>query len=117
MSSPLRTSSAEVSASSVSYDLGPKLRLYQRIGVREYLVWRVSTGPFMVSCCARASTSRCLRDPDGIYHSEVFPGLWLAVDALLAGDGACVEQVLRQGLASPAHAAFVAQLQQTPPRT
>lgn len=33
---------AEVSASSVSIDLGKKLRVYRRNGVAEYLVWRVS---------------------------------------------------------------------------
>src|SRR3954453_7071257 len=32
---------AEVSSSSVSYDLHEKLRVYRRNGVREYLVWRV----------------------------------------------------------------------------
>ena len=32
---------AEISVSSVSYDLHDKLRAYQRNGVREYLVWRV----------------------------------------------------------------------------
>ncbi len=32
---------AEVSSSSVSYDLGKKLKVYRRNGVREYVVWRV----------------------------------------------------------------------------
>ena len=32
---------AEISASSVSYDLGKKLQVYRRNGVREYIVWRV----------------------------------------------------------------------------
>src|SRR5262249_9428327 len=31
----------EVSSSRVSFDLGTKLQVYQRTGVREYLVWRV----------------------------------------------------------------------------
>ncbi|MCU0875927.1 MAG: Uma2 family endonuclease, partial [Pirellulaceae bacterium] len=31
----------EVAASSVSYDLHDKLRVYRRNGVREYVVWRV----------------------------------------------------------------------------
>src|SRR5437879_6656906 len=32
---------AEVAASSASYDLGSKLDVYRRSGVREYIVWRV----------------------------------------------------------------------------
>ena len=32
---------AEVASSSVSYDLGDKLKAYRRNGVREYVVWRV----------------------------------------------------------------------------
>jgi hypothetical protein len=54
----------------------------------------------------------------GIIRSEVFPGLWLAPAALLAGDLLRVLAVLQQGLASPEHAAFAAALQQsgsTPP--
>src|SRR5581483_9487663 len=35
---------AEVSASSVTYDLHDKLAAYQRNGVREYVVWRVEDG-------------------------------------------------------------------------
>ena len=31
----------EVAASSVSHDLGDKLAVYRRNGVREYVVWRV----------------------------------------------------------------------------
>ena len=32
---------AEVASSSASYDLGKKLNVYRRSGVREYVVWRV----------------------------------------------------------------------------
>ena len=50
-------------------------------------------------------------DTDGIFRSRVFPGLWLHVNALLQRDGATVMDVLRQGLATPEHAAFVQRLQ------
>jgi hypothetical protein len=49
---------------------------------------------------------------EGIYRSEVLPGLWLDPAAVVRGDLARVLQVLQQGLASPEHAAFVARLQQ-----
>jgi hypothetical protein len=49
-------------------------------------------------------------DAQGIYRSHVFPGLWLQGPALLALDSPRVEDVARQGLADPEHAAFVERL-------
>lgn len=48
----------------------------------------------------------------GVIRSQVFPGLWLAVNALLAGDMIKVLEVQQQGLASTEHTAFVQQLSQ-----
>jgi hypothetical protein len=45
------------------------------------------------------------------YRSRVFPGLWLDEAALLRLDVARLMEVLQQGLASRAHAAFVKRLQ------
>lgn len=42
--------------------------------------------------------------------STVFPGLWLDPDAILKCNGKRLLAVLRQGLASPEHAAFVKKL-------
>ena len=47
---------------------------------------------------------------DGILRSETFPGLWLDPAALVNKDRQRLLEVLRQGLASPEHAAFVAKL-------
>jgi Uma2 family endonuclease len=97
---------AEVAASCFSYDLHQKLRAYQRNGVREYVVWRVED---------RAIDWFVLRQDHfealsvrEVYQGEVFPGLWLDHQALIAGDLAKVFQVLQQGLALPEHAAFCA---------
>jgi len=49
-------------------------------------------------------------DSDGIIRSRVFPGLWLAVEALLSNQMARVLEVLQEGLRSPEHEAFVEQL-------
>jgi hypothetical protein len=49
-------------------------------------------------------------DAEGIIQSRVFPGLRLAVTALLSGDLAHVLAQLQTGLASAEHAAFVEQL-------
>jgi Uma2 family endonuclease len=105
---------AEVAASSVSIDLGPKLEAYQRNGVNEYLVWRVQDAEIDWFVLREGRYDRLLPDADGIKRSIVFPGLWLDTTALLNGDLPCVHAVLRAGLANPAHAAFVATLAKTP---
>ena len=98
---------AEVAASTVSHDLGPKLNAYRRNGVSEYLVWRVQDAAIDWFILHEGRFDRLLPDADGVTRSVVFPGLWLDSAALLAGDLARVHAVLRDGLANPAHAAFV----------
>jgi len=104
----------EVAASSASYDydLHDKRRVYARNGVPEYMVLQVYEKK--VSWFVLREGVYELLDPDAhnIIRSEVFPGLWLQVDALWSGDVATMLAVLQQGLASPAHAAFVEQLKQ-----
>jgi Uma2 family endonuclease len=106
---------AEVSASSVSIDLGKKLHAYRRNGVREYIVWRVVDRQvdWYVN---RGGRFELVHPPaDGILRSEVFPGLWLDAAALVRHDGKAVQAALRQGLDSPEHAEFVARLGQARP--
>ena len=45
----------------------------------------------------------------GIYRSQIFPGLWLDADAMLAGEMQRVLAVLQQGIQSPEHVAFCEQ--------
>ncbi len=104
---------AEVAASTVSHDLGPKLNAYRRNGVGEYLVWRVQDAAIDWFVLREGRFDRLLPDADGITRSIVFPGLWLDSTALLAGDRARVHSVLRDGLADPSHAVFVARLATT----
>jgi Uma2 family endonuclease len=100
---------AEVSASSVSIDLHTKLNLYRRHSVREYIVWRVLDSAVDWFVLHEGSFDP-LPLTNGIYQSQIFPGLWLDPAALVAGDLHIVFQVAQQGIASPEHAAFVAQL-------
>jgi Uma2 family endonuclease len=104
---------AEVALSRGSIDLHAKRDDYERAGVREYIVvalrqnrvfWFISRGGRFEDLPLGA---------DGIYRSEVFPGLWLDPDALLRLDGSRLREVLQQGLTSPEHAAFVARLTAT----
>ncbi len=106
---------AEVSSSSVSYDLGDKLDAYRRNGVREYVVWRVLDGEIDWFVNRGGRFERMTPSADGILRSTVFPGLWIDPAALARGDLAAAFAVLQQGLNSPEHAEFVARLE--PPRT
>jgi hypothetical protein len=49
---------------------------------------------------------------DGLYRSEVLPGLWLDPAALLNGNMLALHQLTQQAVATPEHADFVARLQQ-----
>jgi hypothetical protein len=49
-------------------------------------------------------------DENGVIRSQVFPGLWLAVPALLSGDLTTVMAVLQAGINSSEHADFVNQV-------
>ncbi len=97
---------AEISRSSRSFDLGPKLALYQRAGVLEYLAvlleeqrieWRVLGGGHYRMLAENSA---------GAFTSEVFPGLWLDAAAFWAADSKRMLSVLQQGLASPECADF-----------
>jgi len=100
----------EVAASSASYDLHDKLRAYLRNGVQEYLIWRVLDGELDWLALREGSYERLMPDEAGVLRSEVSPGLWLDVQALLAGDLAAVLATLQLGLATPDHAEFVERL-------
>lgn len=103
---------AEIARSSASMDLHDKLRVYRRNGVREYIVWRVEDSALDWFVLRAGRYDPLPVSPEGIHKSEVFPGLWLDVAALLRGDLARVKAVLEQGLASPEHAQFAARLPQ-----
>jgi Uma2 family endonuclease len=102
----------EVAASSVSIDRGTKLRLYQRAGVREYILWRTRDAEVDWFVLRDGGYVLLPTQPDGTIRSETFPGLWLDPVALVVLNVGRVLTVLAQGLASPEHAAFVEQLRQ-----
>lgn len=101
---------AEVSASTASLDVRDKLTSYRRAGVREYVVWRTEDAAVDWWGLDEDEYRPLTADADGVLRSRVFPGLWLDTAALLAGDGARFMGVLRAGLESQEHAAFVAAL-------
>lgn len=101
---------AEVAGSSASYDLGDKLNVYRRNGVQEYLVWQVYDNRIDWFRLSEGEYIALEPDADGVVHSEVFPGLWLAVGAMLDGNLADVLSLLQAGFATAEHATFVESL-------
>ncbi len=103
---------AEVSRSSRSYDLGPKLELYERAGVGEYVTalleeerveWRVlRNGRYQLMAA----------DASGVFRPEGLPGLWLEEPAFWANDLAAMLARLEEGMASVAFREFVRSLKE-----
>ena len=98
---------AEVSSSTVSFDLNTKFSVYERNGIQEYLVWRVRDQEVDWFELRDGKYTRMSEGPDGILRSNVFPGLWLDWRALVRSDAAKVLEVLRHGMATPQHIEFV----------
>ncbi|HLO51164.1 MAG TPA: Uma2 family endonuclease [Kamptonema sp.] len=101
---------AEISASTATIDLRDKKRVYRRNGVKEYLVWQVTDRRLDWFSLQAGEYISLEPDAEGAIASQVFPGLWLHVWALLAGDMPQVIATLQNGLASTAHQQFLQQL-------
>lgn len=101
---------AEIATSSAAIDLGAKKHAYRRNGVREYLVWQTFENQFSWFSLQREEYVLIEPDAEEIIRSTVFPGLWLAVPALLSGAMMEVLNVLQTGLALAEHQAFVQDL-------
>ncbi len=103
----------EIAASSATIDLRDKKRAYRRNGVQEYMVWQVLDRHLDWFCLQEGDYIPLQPDSEGILRSIVFPGLWLALPALLAGEMTQVLATLQRGLQSPEHEAFAQQLATT----
>jgi Uma2 family endonuclease len=101
---------AEVAASSAAIDLGAKKQAYRRNGVQEYLVWQVYDRRIDWFSLQKGDYLPLATDADRVIRSRVFPGLWLAVDDLLAGNMTQVLATLQTGLSSAEHQAFLQRL-------
>ena len=102
----------EIAASSVSFDLGAKLNAYRRNGVQEYIVHRTYDGEIDWFMLRDGQYEKQPVDAEGLHRSEVFPGLWLHVQAMIEGKLAEALAVLQRGLASAEHGDFVKKLSQ-----
>jgi Uma2 family endonuclease len=102
----------EVAGSSATIDLNQKLQVYSRNGVTEYLVLLTHEKEVRWYSFADGETQLLEPDADGVLRSRVFPGLYLQPTLFWQGKLADVLAVLRLGLVTSEHAAFVEQLQQ-----
>lgn len=100
----------EIAASSVAIDLHAKKQAYRRNGVKEYIVWQVLDQTISWFYLEKGDYLDLPADPDGILRSQAFPGFWLAVAQLLAGNMQGVLAVLQEGVQSSEHAAFIQKL-------
>jgi Uma2 family endonuclease len=100
----------EIAASSVAIDTGSKKQVYRRNGVLEYVIWQSYENKIEWFCLIDGDYQLLSPGADGIIRSGVFPGLWLAVEALLNNQMVQVLEVVQLGLKSPEHDAFVQQL-------
>ena len=101
---------AEIAVTSADYDAHEKREVYERLGVQEYLLWQVMDAQCHWLTLEDGRYVPIKPRPDGVSYSQVFPGLWLDLRALLAGDERRVGAVLSRGLKSAEHAAFVRKL-------
>ena len=102
----------EIAASSAAIDLGDKKRAYRRNGIPEYIVWQVFDRKVDWFCLEEGDYVSLPVGADGTIRSRIFPGLWLAVEDLLAGNMVRVLAVFQAGLAAAEHSAFAQQLSQ-----
>ena len=100
----------EVAASSASYDLHSKRRVYARTGVQEYLAIQMYEHRVDWFVLREGVYGSLKPEENGVIRSEVFPGLWLRPTALWAGDLSGMLALLREGIESAQHEAFVASL-------
>lgn len=96
----------EVTGSTLSRDLGIKLDLYRRTGVREYLTVLLNPQRVIWRELVRGRYREIEPSEDGLLKSRIFPGLWLD-PASLWNRRRSIRTALQRGLRSPEHAAFV----------
>ncbi|MDF2389543.1 Uma2 family endonuclease, partial [Nostoc ellipsosporum NOK] len=100
----------EIAASSVAIDLHDKKKVYGRNGVKEYIIWQIFENKLDCFSLQQGEYLSLEIDANEIIKSQVFPGLWLSMPHLLAGNMQQVLAVLQLGINSPEHQIFVQQL-------
>lgn len=98
----------EIAHSSRAIDLNLKRKRYERAGVLEYIV--LCLNPREVHWFDFASKAMLQLNSDGVFRSNIFPGLWLCNQGLLERDYHRIMEVLKQGLTTADHSDFCERL-------
>ncbi|WP_416674517.1 hypothetical protein [Egbenema bharatensis] len=77
---------------------------------RLYIVWQAFENRLDWFQLVEGEYRSLYPDADGMIRSQRFPGLWLAVEALLSNQMTRVLSGLQEGINSPDHAAFLTKL-------
>ncbi len=93
----------DIAATSSSIDLHDKLRAYRRNGVREYVICRTQERRIDWFELAGGEYRLLPSGDDGAIESRLFPGLCIAVPALLAGKLAAALDAINRSIDSPEH--------------
>ncbi len=96
----------EIAASSAAIDLGNKKRAYRRNGIQEYIIWQVFEQKIDWFSLQDGDYISLNPNEQGIICSEVFPGLWLDISAILQGNMQQVLAILQLGINSEEHQVF-----------
>jgi Uma2 family endonuclease len=100
----------EICETSTDYDYGPKLDLYRRAGVKEYITVDTMHGWLVWRILVDGDYKHLAAGDDGVLRSPAFPGLWLNPEHVWLADSIPMIELLQQGIASSEHAAFVQSL-------
>ncbi|GAB4139776.1 MAG: Uma2 family endonuclease [Planctomycetaceae bacterium] len=100
----------EISASSASRDLNQKKTVYRRNGVQEYAVWKVMENEIVWFQLDNGQYVEMSANENGLFKSQVFPGLWLDDPAIRNSELKRVLTVQQTGCESAEHQKFVNQL-------
>jgi Uma2 family endonuclease len=100
----------ETAETTESRDLHQKKGDYENAGVREYVVIALRSQQVFWFKLRGRKFADTRAGSDGVFRSGVFPGLWLDAAAILRGDRKRVLEVVRAGLVTPEHQAFVQKL-------
>ena len=103
----------EVSHTTIARDAGVKLRLYERSGVREYIIVRPKKQQVIWRELIEGQYREMAAGQDGILRSHVFPGLWLDPAALWNEDLTGLAAAVQQGVATAEHTEFLRKLGHT----
>jgi Uma2 family endonuclease len=101
----------EISNTTLAMDLHEKFAVYERNGVREYLVWQVQEKKIELFQRTSGTFAKVQADANGILESRALPGLWFDTKAILKADNKGALETLERGLKSSEHADFVKRLQ------